>query len=410
MNRVVITGAGAITPLGKTPDELFSSLIKGKNGIAPITRFDTTGYKAILAAEVKDFDSSDYIDKKEARRMDRFCQFAYSAAVQAYENSGIYKIGDPFRAGVIIGSGIGGLETLENEHQKLIEKGPGRISPFFIPMMIGNMASGLVSIRYGFKGVSLCTTTACASSAHAIGEAFRSIKYGYSDIIIAGGAEATITPIAVAGFSNMTALSQSTNPDEASLPFDSRRNGFVMGEGGAALVLENLEHALSRGATILGEIAGYGATSDAYHMTSPDPEGHEAAMAMSLALRESGLSPDEIGYINAHGTATPVGDKCETAAIKEALGSAAKTVAVSSTKSMTGHLLGAAGAVEALICTLAINNGILPPTINLNSPDPECDLDYVPNKARKSEIYAAISNSFGFGGHNASLVIKKYEK
>lgn len=409
MERVVVTGIGAVTPVGNNVDEFWNSIKSGKHGFGKITAFDTEGFKAHIAGEVKNFNPEEYIDKKEARRMDRYCQFAMAAAVQAVKDSGIdFDKSDRTRAGVIVGSGIGGLYTFETEHTKLIEKGCGRVSPLFIPMMISNMAAGHISMQFNLNGTCYCPVSACATGSHAIGEAFRNIKHGYLDIAVCGGSEATITPMAVAGFSNMTALSTSENPDEASLPFDKRRNGFVMGEGGGIIVLESLSHAKARGARIYAEISGYGSTADAYHITSPDPEGKGAANAMLMAVNEAGMKPTDIDYINAHGTATPVNDKYETLAIKKAFGEHAKKLAISSTKSMTGHLLGAAGAVEAIVCVLAIKEGIIPPTINLTVPDEDCDLDYVPGKARKADIKTAISNSLGFGGHNASLLVKKY--
>ncbi len=410
MKRVVITGMGAITPIGKTHEEFWASLKEGRHGIAPISSFDTSDSPVKLAAEVKDFDPTIYIEKKETRRMDRFCQFAVGAALDALKDSKTrFEDLDPYRVGVIVGSGIGGLQTMEAEHTKLIEKGPDRVSVFFIPMMISNMAAGSIAMKTGFKGTNFCPVTACATSSHAIGEAFRAIKHGYLDACITGGSEATVTRFAVAGFNNMTALSRSTDPDRASIPFDAQRDGFIIGEGGGVLVLEELEHAKARGAEIYAEVAGYGATCDAYHITSPSPDGQAAAKAMSFAIEEAGLKPDEIGYINAHGTSTPLNDKYETGAIKIAFGEAAGKVAISSTKSMTGHLLGAAGAVESIACAMALKEGVIPPTIGYRDADPECDLDYVTEGARKADLKAAISNSLGFGGHNATLCFKKYE-
>lgn len=410
MKRVVITGMGAITPIGKTHEEFWASLKEGRHGIAPISAFDTSDSPVKLAAEVKGFDPTLYIEKKETRRMDRFCQFAVGAALDALKDSKTrFEDLDPYRVGVIMGSGIGGLQTMEAEHTKLLEKGPDRVSVFFIPMMISNMAAGSIAMKTGFKGTNFCPVTACATSAHAVGEAFRAIKHGYLDACITGGSEATVTRFAVAGFNNMTALSRSTDPDRASIPFDAQRDGFIIGEGGGVLVLEELEHAKARGAEIYAEVAGYGATCDAYHITSPSPDGQAAAKAMSLAIEEAGLKPDEIGYINAHGTSTPLNDKYETGAIKIAFGEAAGKVAVSSTKSMTGHLLGAAGAVEGIACAMALKEGVIPPTIGYRDADPECDLDYVTEGARKADLKAAISNSLGFGGHNATLCFKKYE-
>lgn len=410
MKRVVITGMGAITPIGKTHEELWASLKEGRHGIAPISAFDASDSPVKLAAEVKGFDPTLYIEKKETRRMDRFCQFAVGAALDALKDSKTkFEDLDPYRVGVIMGSGIGGLQTMEAEHTKLLEKGPDRVSVFFIPMMISNMAAGSIAMKTGFKGTNFCPVTACATSAHAVGEAFRAIKHGYLDACITGGSEATVTRFAVAGFNNMTALSRSTDPDRASIPFDAQRDGFIIGEGGGVLVLEELEHAKARGAEIYAEVVGYGATCDAYHITSPSPDGQAAAKAMSLAIEEAGLKPDEIGYINAHGTSTPLNDKYETGAIKIAFGEAAGKVAISSTKSMTGHLLGAAGAVESIVCAMALKEGVIPPTIGYREADPECDLDYVTEGARKADLKAAISNSLGFGGHNATLCFKKYE-
>lgn len=410
MNRVVITGMGIISPIGNTIDAVQDALIHGKSGIGELTAEGTTGYKTHLAAQVNDFDVEQYIDKRQARRMDRFCQFSVAAAKMAYEQSGLTEGAfDPYRAGVITGSGIGGIKTFETENQKLLEKGMKGVSPLFIPMMIPNMAAGMITMEFGFKGSSFCTVTACASASHAIGETFRAIKHGYLDVAITGGADAVITPSAVAGFANMTAMTTSTDPKEGSLPFDARRGGFVIGEGAGMLVLESYEHAKARGAKILGEVAGYGSTSDAYHITAPDPDGQSAAVAMKFAMQEAGLTPTGISYINAHGTGTPANDKMETNAIKAAFGDVAYQVSMSSTKSMTGHLLGAAGAVEAIYSILAINGGFIPPTINYKEPDPECDLDCTPNEVKYKAVNAVISNSLGFGGHNASLLLKKAE-
>ncbi len=409
MRRVVITGIGAVTPVGKDAPSTWESICAGRHGITKIDRFDTEDLGVSVAALVKDFDPSSILDRKEQRRTDPYCQFALYAATEALRDCGSdLKDLDPYRVGVIIGSGIGGMQTFEENHQKFLEKGPGRVSVFFIPMMISNMAAGNISIRTGFKGANFAPVTACASSAHAVGEAFRLIKNGYLDACVAGGAEATVTKFAMAGFNNMGALSRSQDPDRASIPFDKERDGFVMGEGAGVLILEELEHAKARGAKIYAEVAGYGATGDAYHITSPAPDGEAAAKAMELAYTEAGLTPGGIDYINAHGTSTPVNERYETIAIKKALGDAAKTVAVSSTKSMTGHMLGAAGAVEAMLTALALRDGILPPTVGYKVPDEECDLDVVPNTARKQDIRAALSNSLGFGGHNAALCLKKY--
>ncbi len=410
MKRVVITGIGAVTPVGMDAPSTWESICAGRHGITKIDRFDTEDLGVSVAALVKDFDPSSILDRKEQRRTDPYCQFALYAATEALRDCGSdLKDLDPYRVGVIIGSGIGGMQTFEENHQKFLEKGPGRVSVFFIPMMISNMAAGNISIRTGFKGANFAPVTACASSAHAVGEAFRLIKNGYLDACVAGGAEATVTKFAMAGFNNMGALSRSTDPDRASIPFDKERDGFVMGEGAGILILEELEHARARGARIYAEVAGYGATGDAHHITSPAPDGEAAAKAMELAYTEAGLTPADIDYINAHGTSTPVNERYETIAIKKALGDAAKTVAVSSTKSMTGHMLGAAGAVEAMLTALALRDGILPPTVGYKVPDEECDLDVVPNTGRKADIRYAMSNSLGFGGHNGSILMKKWE-
>lgn len=409
--RVVITGAGVISPVGNTVADFWSALCEGRHGVSAITGFDTSRLKTRVAAQVKAFDPAEYgIDKKEARRTDRFCQFAIASSKQALEDAGTdFKDLDPYRVGVMIGSGIGGLLTIDSEHAKYLEKGPGRISVFFIPMMISNMAAGAVSMRYQFKGANFCVTTACASGAHAIGEAFRAIKHGYLDAAVTGGAEAAISEFGIAGFENMTALTSSADPNRASIPFDKERSGFVMGEGSGILVLEEYEHALARGAHIYAELCGYGATGDAYHITSPDPSGEGPAMAIRLALQEAGISPQQVGYINAHGTSTGANDSCETAAIKLALGEeAARKVAISSTKSATGHLLGAAGAVEAIASAMALHDGVLPPTLNYRVPDESCDLDYITGGARRSQALYALSNSLGFGGHNCCLCLRKY--
>lgn len=410
MNRVVITGMGVISPAGNKLDTFFQRILSGETCVDKITAFDTEGFKATLAAEVKDFDPHEYLDKKEVKRTDRFCHFAIAAADEAVKDSKIdlEKI-DLERVGVIFASGIGGIMTLEEEHSKLIKFGPSKISPLFIPKMIGNMACGKISMRFGFKGTCYCPVSACASSAHAIGEAFHEIASGRSDIIVAGGAEAAITPLSVAGFTNMTALSTSDDKDAASLPFDKRRNGFVMGEGAGALILESYESAKKRNAKIYAEICGYGSTADAYHITSPDPEGKGASKAMSIAIKEAGIEPKDIDYINAHGTGTPLNDAFETLAIKNTFGEKAYDVAVSSTKGVTGHLLGAAGAVEAIVAALSIKNSIIPPTANLIQPDEELDLDYVPLKAREMKVKYVLSNSLGFGGSNASILFKKAE-
>lgn len=410
MERVVITGIGAVTPIGNTAQEYWDGLLAGKNGIAPITRFDIEGYKASVAGEVKDFDPTAYIDKREAKHMDRFCQYALAAAAQAMEQSGLKEGSfDPFRAGTLVSSGIGGIQTFSDEQTKLNERGARRVSPFCIPMMIGNMASAHISMTYGLKGSSLSVVSACASGTHAVGEGMRAIRHGYLDIAVVGGAESSIVPIAVAGFANMHALSTESDPEAACCPFDARRSGFIMGEGAGVLVLESLSHAKARGATILAEVAGYGTTSDAYHITSPDPTGEGPARAMTMAIEDAGLTPADIDYINAHGTSTPVNDKCETDAIKMAFGESAQRVKISSTKSMTGHLLGAAGAIEAIACAMAVKEDKIPPTIHYEQPDETCDLDYVPNQAVSCPVSAAISNSLGFGGHNATILIRKYQ-
>ncbi|OAB45149.1 beta-ketoacyl-[acyl-carrier-protein] synthase II [Paenibacillus antarcticus] len=409
-HRVVITGMGVVTSLGKDLDSLWSNLVAGKSGVSQIESFDVSEYNTRIAASVKDFDAEEYIDRKEMRKMDRFVQFAAAAGMMALQNSGldISKDSDPERVGVIIGSGIGGLGTWEDQHNILLQKGPKRVSPFFIPMMIANMASGHLSILLGAKGPNSASVSACASGSHAIGDSFRWIQSGEADVMICGGAEATIRPTGVAGFCAMRAMStRNDEPEKASRPFDTNRDGFVMGEGAGVLVLESLEHAQKRGANIIAEVIGYGLSADAHHMTDPDPDG--PARCMKMALRTAGISPEDVDYINAHGTSTGVGDKSETKAIKMALGDHAYKVAVSSTKSMTGHLLGAAGGVEAVICALSLQNQIIPPTINLDEPDVECDLDYVPNIARKADLNVVMSNSFGFGGHNASIILKKYD-
>ena len=409
-NRVVVTGLGVISPVGTGVESFWSNLTAGKSGVGLITRFDASAYSTRFAAEVKDFDPARYIDKKEARRMDRFTQFALAAAGMALEDAGMDWEGvDRDRVGVILGSGIGGIETLEEQHQVLLTRGPGRVSPFFIPMMIANMGAGQIAIAYRLRGCNLTTTSACASSAHAVGDAFRLLQRGEADVMITGGSEAPITPLAIAGFCSMKALSaRNDEPERASRPFDAGRDGFVIGEGAAILILETLEHAQKRGARIYAEVAGYGTSCDAYHITAPDPEGGGAALSMRLALLDAGVAPESVDYINAHGTSTPLGDKLETAAIKQVFGDHAKKLVVSSTKSMTGHLLGAAGGLEAVASVLAIDRGVIPPTINYEEPDPECDLDYVPNRSREFPVKTALSNSFGFGGHNATLLFRKF--
>lgn len=410
-NRVVITGIGAVTPLGNNTKQFWQAIKEGKCGIDTIKAFDVTDYKATLAGEVKDFNPEELLDRKEARRMDRYCQMGMVAAEEAYRDAGLEKASlDRDRFGVMVGSGIGGLITIEEQHCKLLEKGPGRVSPFFIPMAIGNMLAGNIAIKFKARGVCTSIVTACATATHSIGESFRKIRNGEADIIVSGGAEAPITPLAVAGFTSMTALSASKDPARASIPFDKERDGFVMGEGAAVLILESLEHAMKRGAKIYAEIAGYGATCDAYHMTAPAPGGEGGARAMKEALADAGISPGKISYINAHGTSTPYNDKYETEAIKAVFGEAAYNIPVSSTKSMTGHLLGAAGAIEAVICVKAVEEDFLPPTIGYRVPDEECDLDYVPNIGRSARVDYALSNSLGFGGHNATIIIKKWSE
>lgn len=402
---------GAITPLGNTVDEFWSGLKAGKNGIGPITKFDASETGISVAGETKDFDPTLYMKRKIAKRMDEFSQYGVAAAVQAVETSGIdLEKTDMDRFGVIVGSGIGGLNAMQEQIIKMHDKGPQRVAPFFVPMAIGNMVAGNISIAIGTKGINTSIVTACASGNNAIGEAYRNIKHGYSDIILAGGAEGTINEIGISGFAALTALSTSTNPDRASIPFDKERNGFVMGEGAAVLMLEDLDHALERGASILGEIVGYGATGDGYHMTAPTPDGSGAGKAMIQAMEEAQIKPEDVGYINAHGTSTPANDAAETMAIKYALGDeAAKKTAVSSTKSMTGHLLGAAGAIEAVACIKALEEGFIPPTIGLSVEDEACDLDYVPNTGREAAMMYALNNSLGFGGHNAVTCFKKWE-
>ena len=406
--RVVVTGIGAVTPLGNNTADTWQNMKSGRNGIAPITHFNTDNFKAKLGAEVKGFDPKEYLEVNEVLRTDRFAQFAVAASQQAVEESGVKGTVEPERFAVLFGTGIGGIGTFETEHTKLMEKGPRRVSPLFVPMMIGNMASGLIAIRHDCRGPAMPAVTACASGSNAIGEAMRLVRHGYADAVITGGAEASIVPIAVAGFSNMKALSVSEDPDAASLPFDKRRGGFVIGEGSVALVLEEYEHAKARGAKIYGEVCGYGSTCDAYHITAPHPDGRGGAQAMADAMKEAGYTENDTVYINAHGTGTPMNDAVETIAIRKALGQEnAGKAFVSSTKSMTGHMLGAAGAVEAMACLFALNEGIIPPTINLLEQDEQCDLNCVPNTAVKAEITLALSNSLGFGGHNACLAFRK---
>ena len=409
MRRVVITGMGCVTPIGNDVPTFWESLKTGKCGIGPITHFDTTDYKVKVAAEVKDFDPLQYMEKSDLRKYDVFCWYAMAAATQAVEESGIKDTLPPERIGTYFGSGIGGMKTFAEEQGVLMEKGPRRVSPFFVPGMIINMAGGLIAIKYNFQGASIPIVTACATGNNAIGEAYRAVKHGYLDAVLTGVAEAAILPIGVAGFSNMKALSTTEDPAAACVPFDARRNGFVMGEGAGALMLEEYEHAKARGAKIYGEICGYGVSCDAHHITAPHPEGLGGAAALTMALEEAGGCEDPSKlYINAHGTSTPLNDAGETKAIKRALGEeAAHKCMVSSTKSMTGHMLGAAGAVEAIASVLAVKEGIVPPTIGYQQPDPECDLDYVPNQAREAQVDLALSASLGFGGHNAYLAFRR---
>lgn len=408
--RVVVTGLGCVTPIGIGKESFWEALTKGVSGVDFITKFDTSDYPTKIAAEVKDFQPENYIDKKEARKMDKFTQFAVAAAQLAIKDANINPEEiEAEKFGVILGSGIGGIETFEEQNQKLIDKGARRVSPFFIPMMITNIGAGQVSMYFNAKGPNSTVVTACASSTNAVGEAFKVIERGDANVMITGGTEASITPLAIAGFCSMKAMSTyNEDPKKASRPFDLNRDGFVMGEGAGILILEELEHALNRGATIYGEVVGYGMSADAYHITAPDPEGKGAARAMENALKDAGISYNDIDYINAHGTSTPYNDKFETIAIKKVFKEHAKELAISSTKSMTGHLLGAAGGVEGMACILAIYNDLVPPTINYETPDEECDLDYVPNEAREKVVNYALSNSFGFGGHNATIIFKKY--
>ncbi|GED02181.1 beta-ketoacyl-ACP synthase II [Bacillus atrophaeus] len=408
--RVVVTGLGTLSPLGNDVETSWKNAINGVSGIGPITRVDSEEYPAKVAAELKDFNVEDYMDRKEARKMDRFTQYAVVAAKMAVQDAGL-EITDDIapRVGVWVGSGIGGLETLESQFEIFLTKGPRRVSPFFVPMMIPDMATGQISIALGAKGVNSCTVTACATGTNSIGDAFKVIQRGDADAMITGGTEAPLTRMSFAGFSANKALSTNPDPKTASRPFDKNRDGFVMGEGAGIVVLEELEHALARGARIYGEIVGYGSTGDAYHITAPAQDGEGGARAMQEAIKDAGLAPEEIDYINAHGTSTYYNDKYETMAIKTVFGEHANKLAISSTKSMTGHLLGAAGGVEAIFSILAIKDGIIPPTINIETPDEECDLDYVPDTARKQDLNVVLSNSLGFGGHNATLIFKKYQ-
>ena len=409
--KVVITGIGAVTPIGNTAPASWAAAKAGTCGIAPITHYDTSAQKAKLAGEVKDLDVEQFIDKREARKMDRVTQLAMVAAHEAMQDSGlVMENEDATRCGVIVSSGIGGLSTIESEHTKGEQKGFDRVSPYFIPMVISNMPAGHIAIQYGFKGMCSCVVTACASGSNAIGDSFRQIRDGYADVMLCGGTEASITPLGVGGFTSLKALHTGTDPLRASIPFDAERSGFVMGEGAGILILEEYEHAKARGAHIYAELAGYASNCDAHPITAPAPGGEGAARCMKLAVEDAGLAPEDIGYINAHGTSTPMNDSCETAAVKTAFGDHARALCISSTKSMTGHLLGASGAVEAIFTALAVRDGFAPPTIGYQQPDPACDLDIVPNHGRAVALKAAVSNSLGFGGHNASLVITKWEE
>lgn len=410
-NRVVITGMGAITPIGNNVEDFWNGLKNGKCGIDFITEFDPQDYSTKLAGEVKDFNPADYMDFKQVKRMDRFCQLAMVAAKEAVKDSKIdLDAIDRERFGVIVGSGIGGIGTIETQHEILLQKGPRRLTPLIIPMIITNMAAGNIAIEFGAKGMCTNVVTACATGNNSIGDAFRYLKHGYADVMLAGGAEGSITPLSIAGFAAARTLSVSTDPLRASIPFDAERNGFVMGEGSGVIMLETLEHAKKRGAKIYAEIVGYGSTCDAYHITLPAPEGEGGARAMKLSIQEANISAKEISYINAHGTSTPANDKLETAAIKSVFGEYAYKLPISSTKSMTGHLLGAAGAIEAIASIKALGDSFIPPTIGLKVKDPECDLDYVPNVGRQAELKYVMSNSLGFGGHNATLVFKKWQE
>ena len=412
MVRVVVTGVGAVAPNGIGIESFWQNIIHGVSGIAPITRFDASRHDVRIAGEVKGFDPLQWLEKKEVRKMDRFIHYAVAAAQMAYDDSGLKVTDDNCeRIGVFVGTGMGGIPALEESHKVLLEKGPGRISAFFIPSIITNLASGQISMRFGMKGPNSCVCTACATGNHAIGDSFRIIQRGDADVMLAGGAEAVITPLTIGGFCSMKALStRNDEPTRASRPFDKDRDGFVMGEGSGLMVLESLEHARRRNARIYAEIVGYGMSADAYHITQPAPEGEGAVRSMRLTLADAKVAPSQVDYINAHGTSTPAGDVNETLAIKTVFNEHARSVAISSTKSMTGHLLGAAGGIESVITVLTIHHGLLPPTINHDTPDPECDLDYVPNEARRADVRYALTNSFGFGGTNASLLFKKFEE
>ena len=410
--RVVVTGMAVISPVGTGLDKFWNNILQGVSGIGSITHFDAEEFPVRFAGEVKDFDPGDFFHRKDARRMDRFAQLAVAAAMMSLKDSGI-EINEENceQIGTLVGSGVGGMSTFEKQNKRLLERGPGRVSPFFIPMMISNMASGQIAIQLGAKGPSNNTVTACASGTHALGEAHHIIKRGDARVMICGGTEAAVTPLSMGGFSSMKALSQRNDePEKASRPFDLNRDGFVLGEGTGILILEEMEHAIKRGARIYGEVLGYGMSTDAHHITDPAPEGEGAARAMKMAIKNSKLKPEDIDYINAHGTSTPKNDKFETMAIKEIFGAWAYELAVSSTKSMTGHLLGAAGGIEAIASLLTIKNGVIPPTINYETPDPECDLDYVPNQSRRARVEHALSNSLGFGGHNASIVFASFKE
>jgi 3-oxoacyl-[acyl-carrier-protein] synthase II len=410
--RVVVTGLGAISPVGNDVATTWRALLDGRSGAAPITKFDATSFPVRFAAEVKGFDPMAYMDRKEAKRADQYTQYALAAAVQAMQDAG-FTAGNgynPEQTGVILGSGIGGLKSFEEQHDVYRERGPSKISPFFIPMFIADIAAGIVSMRFNARGPNYATVSACATSAHAIGDAYRAIQYGDAEVMISGGAEATVTPMAIGGFANMKALSErNDSPETASRPFDATRDGFVMGEGAGVVILEELQHALRRGARIHAEVVGYGATGDAYHLTAPAPDGEGAQRAMKRAMNDAGLRPEDIQYINAHGTSTPANDFNETRAIKAVFGDHAKSLNVSSTKSATGHMLGAAGSMEAIVASLVVRDGKIPPTINYQTPDPELDLNYTPNAAVDREVAAALSNSFGFGGHNVTLAVRRYE-
>jgi 3-oxoacyl-[acyl-carrier-protein] synthase II len=411
--RVVVTGLGLVTPVGLDVEETWSALLAGVSGAGPISQFDASGHPVRFACEVKGFDPEQYMDRKEARRSDRFLQFAMATAVQAAEQADLEEImrsTSPERVGVIVGSGIGGLSTLEDQHSKLRDRGPGRVSPFFVPMFIGDMAAGMISMRYGAQGPNYATVSACASGAHAVGSALRAIRVGEADVMITGGTEATVTPLCMAGFASMKALSErNDSPETASRPFDATRDGFVLGEGAGMMVIESLEHAQARGARIIAELAGFGQSADAYHMTAPSPGGEGAQIAIRAAMRDAQMAVEDVDYVNAHGTSTPANDSTETAALRTVFGEQANELIVSSTKSMTGHTLGAAGGIEAAICALVCERGQIPPTINYETPDPECDLDYAVEGVVEREVKAALSNSFGFGGHNVSLAVRRWD-